>query len=473
MLLLLALATLCAPASAAPTPSDDAGPASVVYSYRGPAVEGDYTVEEILAFVRTAPRGKHEVMGHEVSGWTPWNQVPTLALAWLNGAPAPARATPTATPSAEAPPAEDVPAVEAPPEAAPAEGIPLPAASNAVPTAVVSPVTVGGDVRIDFNATNLERLGSTADGAAALGFNVSRARPIVDVRLGRWFSGRLAVEFRQDDSSVTYAENGPPFDVKNWASGWSIQGREVYLQAAGGDSFRHRLRVGLQEPAFGVRDAYEHTYRFAGEGRADLARREGLVPDEDLGVGWRGEIDDRWAFDVQLLNGSGGTTLDPNNGKDVIARVSASPLDVLTVSVSGLYGSRGGDGEGEQAQAEVTLEVHGPSQRLLLEGLLGTTSEDRLDTLYSGAAASGAWTFPVDSPVLDSFEIVGRFQFFDPVFGLDAPDAWWAPAAGAWLGWDVDAGHVVRVGATWEMFVPQDSLLPVTHDVIAEAAWSF
>lgn len=467
MLLLLALATQSLPVNAAPPVAPAEGPESVVYAYRGPASSGDHTVAEILAFVRAAPRAQHEVLGHEAARWTPWNQVPTIALAWLNGAPsapvAPPAEAPTESPAAEAAPADG--AEEAPlPDVAPI------AAASPAPTAFV---TVGGDVRIDFAAENLERLGSTSDGAASLGFVVSRARPILDARLGKWFSGRLAVEFRQDDSRTTYTDNGPAFDVKNWASGWSVQGREVYLQATGGEAFTHRVRIGLQEPAFGVRDRYEHTYRFAGEGRADLARRERLVPDEDLGLGWRGELDDRFAFDVQLLNGSGGTTLDPNNGKDVIARVEATPIELLAVSLSGLYGARGLDGEGEQAQAQIAVEVRGPAQRLLLEGIVGTTSEDRLDTVYTGAAASGAWTFPVASPALDTIELVGRFQFFDPVAGLDMPDAWWAPAAGAWLGWDVHPGHAVRVGATWEMFVPQDSLLAVTHDVIAEAAWSF
>lgn len=474
MLLLVALVTLAAPAQAAPTETGSASASlgSVVYEYRGPDVSGEYTVAEILRFVRAAPTAEHHVRGADAREWTVWNQVPTLALAWVNSAPTAAPA-PVADPVVPNEPPPDVSPTSAPPPLPDA----LPEPPRPVATAVRPAVSVGGDVRIDFTAANLERLGGSVDGAASAGFNVSRARPILDVRLGPHVYGRLAVEFRQDDSTTSYTNTGLTFDVKDWAAGWAVQGREVYLGATFGSTdergLRHDVRVGLQEPAFGVRDSYERRYTFAGEGRADLARREGLVPDEDLGVGWRGELGERWAFDVQLLNGSGGATLDQNNGKDIVARVAAEPVDALAVSLSGLYGARALDGSGEQAQAELAVEVRGPAQRLLLEGILGTTTEDRLDTFFSGASASGAWSFPIRGTVVDGLELVGRFQFFDPVAGFDLPDARWAPAAGAWLDLAVAAEHLVRVGATWEMNVPQDSLLPVEHDVVAEALWVF
>ncbi|MDP2312312.1 MAG: hypothetical protein Q8P41_05360 [Pseudomonadota bacterium] len=523
MLLILALATLSAPAHAAPPVPASEGPAPVVYAYRGPEASGDYTVDEVLALVRLAPAGLHEVRGPDARDWTPWNQVPTLALAWLapqgstvyqysSGEGEPlrlsaqevaerVRAAPTAThlvwkpglPGWSDP--REVPSLQLllngtppplpgtiapPPPPAPVVVAPQPEQERVIgryvhPAEPKSLVHVGGDVRIDFTVANLERLGGKVDGAASAGFNVSRARPILDVSLGRWFSGRLAVEVAQDDSTTTYTDTGLTFDVKDWAEGWSIQGREIYLQADLGkpDGLRQRVRVGLQEPAFGARTTYERDYPFAGEGRADLARRQGLIRAEDLGVGWHGELGARWALDVQVLNGSGGTSFDQNNGKDFVGRVEATPIEALSVSVSGLYGARGLDGSGEQAQGELTVEVRGPSQRLLVEGIVGTTTEDRLDTFYSGASASGGWTFPVDAAALDHVEVVGRFQFYDPVAGLDAPDATWSPAAGAWLGWNVGPGQVVRTGATWEMGVPQDSLLPVTHHVIGEVVWIF
>ncbi|MFN7144122.1 MAG: hypothetical protein ACK4YP_10120, partial [Myxococcota bacterium] len=68
---------------------------------------------------------------------------------------------------------------------------------------------------------------------------------------------------------------------------------------------------------------------------------------------------------------------------------------------------------------------------------------------------------------------VGRVHYYDPVLGWDAPDGWWAYAAGAWTNWAVGARQAVRTGVTWEMSVPQDLALPVSHEVIAEAAWRF
>lgn len=518
--LLLAFALAASPVALAapPVPMSDA--AVFRYEYRGPEASGEYTVDDLLALIRAAPAGVHEVRGGpDAEDWTPWNKVPTLAMAWLapqgvtvyhyaRGAGEPERLTGPeiaarvkSSPDAEhlvwktgmtawtdarsvptlallmgtAPP--PLPATIAPPARPPVAPVAVapPPPPAPAPVAASSPlhVAVGGDVRIDLTGAHLERLGGGAAGSAAIGFNVSRARPVIDAALGDWFSGRLAVEFRQDDGTTAYTSTGLTLDVQDWAAGWSVQGREIYLQADIGGALRQRVRIGLQEPAFGAREAYEARYPFAGESRADLGRRTGLLADEDLGVGWRGELDDRWAFDVQLLNGSGGASLDQNNGKDFLARAAATPVDALTVSLSGLYGARGLDGTGAQAQAALTVEVTGTNQRLLVEGLAGTTTEDRLDTVYMGAAASGAWRFPVARGPVDYVEAVGRFQFYDPVAGFDQPDAWWAPAAGAWIGWDVHPAHVVRLGATWEMYVPQDSLLPVEHDVVAEAAWVF
>ncbi len=451
-------------------------PASLEYEYRGPSGEGTRTGAEIVALVRAAPRAEHLVKGAADNDWRPWNQVPELARLWLESDHGAGGAPPQRPPDVEEGEAGAEPApvptatpADAEPDEAPEAPKIAEGGSKASPRAAVR---VGGDVRIGFVASNLERLGAAGDPPPA-GFVVSRARPIVDVSLGEWLAGRVAVEVRQDDATTTYADTGLSFDVRDWAEGWSIQGREIWLAARAGTTFRHEVRVGLQEPAFGVRETYEDDYPFAGEARADLARRTGLIPEEDLGIGWRGALGDTWAFDVQVLNGSGGTRLDQNAGKDFVARVAASPGDLVTVSASGLLGARGEDASGNQAQGELALEVRGARQRVLIEGIVGATTEDRLDTFFSAAAASGAWDFPVESTALSEVTLVGRVQYYDPVAGWDAPDGWWAYGAGAWAGWQVLPEQRVRTGATWQSYVPQDSALPIEHEVVAEVVWQF
>lgn len=437
-------------------------PAALVYDYRGPTGEGSRTAAEIVDLVRAAPREAHLVRGPGAPDWRPWNEVPELALVWIRRVPG---AAPTPAPAEPVP--EDPPplgAGETPPRNAPPPDV-----GHAVPVAPPPrpAVRVGGDVRLDLLAADLEALDDPT-AAASLGFVVSRARPVFDVALGGWFSGRLAVEARQDPSALVVTAT----DVVGFGGGWTLEGREVWLAAAYGGDFRQTVRVGLQAPAFGVRETYEERYPFAGEARADYARQLGLIPEEDLGLGWRGALRERLVFDLQVLNGTGGASLDTNVGKDLVSRAA---LDVgpVTASASGLYGARGLDSAGHQAQGALAVDVHGPNQRVLLEGLLGTTTEDGLDTLYSGYAVSGAWDVPVTSAALRHVSVVARASFFDPVAGLEAPDAEWRYGAGGWLAWNVLPGHTVRTGATWHAHVPQDADLPIEHELVAEAAWRF
>lgn len=509
------LLALLAPAFAAPPlPSSDE-PAAVLYEYRGPDETGTWSADEIVALVRLHPTATHEVRGPGVPDWTPWTQAAPIAAAWLGpgaertwqyaegDAAIPLRTAAVVDRIHAAPDqahlvwrpgmtdwadARTLPSFRGPltEEARPAEPAPEPVTPVAPPKKPVEPkpivealglarpaVHVGGDIRFDLVAADLQALGQDGQDAPAAGFRVSRVRPILDVDLGTVFSSRVAIEVGQDDSSTTYGDAGLEVDVTDWARGWYLTGREVWLQAEGGDKAHHRLRIGLQEPAFGSRDTYEEEFPFAGESRADFGRAEGYIPEEDLGVGWRGEFGSMWAIDLQALNGAGGEAFDDNDGKDFIARITASPGTFARIGVSGLFGSRREDSTGQQAQGALTIDLHGPHQRLLLEGLAGSTTEDRIETVYSGFRASGAWSIPANSTVLSSLDVLARFSFADPVWGMDAPDAHWGPAAGLWLAWKVGEEQDVRTGATWEMYVPQDAAIDVEHDVVVEAAWRF
>ena len=77
------LLTLLTPAFAAPPVPPSDVPVATLYEYRGPMGEGTWSAEEIAALVRLAPTGNHEVRGPGVPDWTPWNQAPAIASAWL------------------------------------------------------------------------------------------------------------------------------------------------------------------------------------------------------------------------------------------------------------------------------------------------------------------------------------------------------------------------------------------------------
>lgn len=427
--------------------------AALVWEYEGPGGARLASTPEIIAAVLAAPRAEHRVRGNGVDEFTPWQQVPVLAEAWMmtkSGAAAP--------PEVAAPAPEPGAAPE--PTAAPTPA-PLPADAPAAPPATVRPaVRVGADVRVGFSAADLQ-LAGTATGPTAA-FGVSRARPIVDAQAGM-VSARVAIEAR-------LAVGVPTFLATGSAAYWDVSGREVWVALSGGQTFRHTVTLGLQEPAFGVRRTFEERYPFAGDARADLARKRAILHDEDIGLGWSGRSE-RWAFDVQLMNGSG-ATIDANTGKDAIVRIEGSPVDAVTFSASGLFGARGDDGSEQQITGELSLELSGAHQRVLLEGLVGTLSQDHLGAIGYGGGATAAWDIPLVGAV-EALSLVGRGSYIDPVFGLDAPDAWWGFGGGGWVAWRALADHPLRTGVTWEMDIPQDSRLPISHDLEVEAVWVF
>jgi hypothetical protein len=465
---MLVFALFAQVALAAPDPS-------LVYEYRGPGGEGSYPAADIIAMVRQNPMGDHQVRGPGARDWTPWREVPELAEVWLTSTPPgrtpaeqPATSPPRESPRPDAP-AHGTKGASAGPEVGVRRDPPPDSGRPPVARPQALAVRFGGDVRAGLHAEGLEG-GATAP---SLGFVVSRVRPVFDVSMGEHLHSRVSVELRQDDGTTLYEDTGLAVDVRDWAQGWSLQAREVWLGARFGQTVRHDIRIGLLEPAFGQGDAYEERYPFAGEQRLDLARRAGLVPETDVGLGWRAGGGEVWSAELQVLNGSGGTSLDQNLGKDFVARLGVKPIKILGISAAGTFGARGVDATGSQAQGSLGVELNGPRQRLLVEGLIGATTEDRLDTFYSGAAASGAWEFPVKEGVLDRVIVVGRGQYYDPVAGWDAPDGWWSYAAGAWAGWRAGQGQRVRTGVTWETYVPQDLDSPVTHEIIVEAAWRY
>ncbi|MFN7142622.1 MAG: hypothetical protein ACK4YP_02520, partial [Myxococcota bacterium] len=124
MTALLALSVLIVPAVYA------ADPAALVYEYRGPSGEGEKTAAEVVALVRAEPRAEHLVRGPGARDWTPWNQVPELAQAWIqadhgaggkpprNAPPVPAEGEAPTDPLPVAEPADPAPDTLAGPGAA-------------------------------------------------------------------------------------------------------------------------------------------------------------------------------------------------------------------------------------------------------------------------------------------------------------------------------------------------------------------
>jgi hypothetical protein len=470
-----------------PAPASAAGPMTLPPAAPSP---GAVTLAPSAPPVPTAPMGGAPPAGApSVATNAPPPLPPKSAPGANNPPPAPGAGTPppgavaTAAPPPGAPPGPPPPgspgAGNEPPYGMPpgamGPGMPPGPPPNGAPPPGRPGVDVGAEVRINFAAENLESLGE--DGSPVASFVISRLRPRFGVQLNDHLRGVALVEIHQDGAVDDYTVGSTTIEIPRYASGWSIQGREIYAEATFGEKIRHRIRWGIQKPAFGVRDRFDspdNYYLGGSSAYKDVERRAGVILEEDGGLGYRvAGANDRWSADLQVLNGAGTSALDDNNGKDIVVRGSGSPVKWATIEASVLRGSRGENTDEKLLAMSVDGEVRGPHQRLLGELVLGRTEEGG-EREFNGGMVAGAWDFPLPkAKVLDHLTLVGRYMGFDPVSGTDYPDAWWAAAGAAMLYWNTHPGQTLSTGLTWETYIPQNSELPINHSLVAQVAFKF
>ena len=481
-------------------------PVATTYWYSAGGAPVELDAAAIAERVRANPGAQHLVWREGMSGWMEPAKVADVSVE-LGKLPPPLPAGPPPLPPAShvpggVPPPFAPEAAQSPPglsdvrpeggpgsaAAAPSAALPAPAPPAQVPPQAEPPkdglrVEVGAELRVNFVAENLERVGDDtwADDPAGFAFVLSRLRPRIDVTLNRHTRARAMFEVHQTDAVTTYEAGATTISVPQYADGWTIQGREIYVERESGDKVHHRFRAGVQKTAFGVRDwfdGFDNYYLGGLDAYEDVERRAGLVFAEDVGLGYRiAAKEDRWSGDLQILNGSGFKVMDDNNAKDIIVRLAGRPVSWTNLSVSALFGARGATGDQQVRRASVAAELRGPHQRVMGEFIAGRTEEGsaRDEMAYMAAAA---WDFEMTG-VLDRVSVVGRFQGYDPDTsnsqGADAPypDNWWSSAAAAQFYWNAVPKTTLLTGLSWEMMVPENLEEPITQALVAQVACKF
>lgn len=462
--------------------------APATWTYAGPDGRTEVLgADAIAARVRAAP-GPHLVWRAGMPDWKRPADVPELARALASSPPPlPTNGPPPLPTSAPPPLPTTLPTTPPttppppPPVASPTAPVTPTASAPAAPAASpASPLDVGIEVRANLAADHLESAGDDeAADPTTFGLEIVRVRPRMDLALGRHARSKVTFDLHQDGAVTEVDATSGTVEVPHYADGWTIQGREIWVEASGGQKVKHRLRYGLQKPAFGVRDRYDDhaNYHLPGDEQTlDLERRAGVTFSEDAGLGYRAE-GGKWAADVQVLNGAGYKALDDNTSKDVILRVEGRPVGWANVAGFAQRGDRGADGSLQLTQYGLSAEVRGQRQRLVAEAFLGDSEVGGAHE-FAGGMATGAWDLPAPAP-LDQVTVLARVMAFDPDLGDDGlkstpaeyPDAWWSPAGSVAAYWQTGGKDLLLTGLTWESWVPQDANLPVSHALVIQAAW--
>ena len=268
--------------------------------------------------------------------------------------------------------------------------------------------------------------------------------------------------------------------MRDYPDGWSTVVKDAYLDWKLGKQGKHRVRAGLQKGVFGSRDWFEASDAFFLGGNhafKTLAWRAGHVDTRHLGLAYQLTPNDLFAFDAQLLNGTGDGEFDENAGKDVSGRMSLALPMGLGLQASGLYGTRSEASEASISQFDLSARLDVAMFRLMVEGLYGTAIDGEQVGNFGGLQAAGAVSVPIDKGLADHLDFTARYMFYDPYIDAESddpyPDAWWITNAAAYLYWNVHCKQSLLTGLSYEIYTPQNEEQPVEHTLVGQFIWRY
>lgn len=362
---------------------------------------------------------------------------------------------------------------------------------------------LGGDFQVNFVAEHLERGGDPAyaDNPSRPTFTIAHLRPRVDFDATPWLALRASMEFAAVPESppVDPEVLGDTLVVSSDEAILSPAVDELYLRLHTGKALRQALRMGVLHTAFGLRDDYDDYDKFFLGGQLaymEPERRFGISPGTDIGLGWRLAYKDLAALDLQLINGSGATKLDGTATKDMVARLTLSPIDVVEVRGSVMHAGNSTDGHTHGA---FSLGLNGGrflpsvSPRIVTEGIMSRVTAGGVDDDRIAWLVAAAGDIPIRTTATDHVSLVASYSGFDPKFISGGPsdstsfDQNWYIDVGANLYWNTEGRRITPAregkrdrtptttaftGLTFEQVIPQNADLAVSNSIVIHCGLS-
>jgi hypothetical protein len=348
-------------------------------------------------------------------------------------------------------------------------------------------------------AEHLERNGDPAyvDNPPRPTFTIAHFLPRAALEVTPWLDMRAGIEFAAEPDS-------PPVDPE-LIGDLAVSGTdeaildprfdELFVRMHVGRNLRQNLRMGVMHTSFGLRDDYDRYDHFFLGGQLaymEPERRFGVSPGIDIGVGYRIAWKDLGALDLQLINGSGVTRLDSTASKDMVARLSLTPLQMFDLRGSVMHAGNATDGHTHGAASlEVNTQRFLPAinPRVVGEILLSRVTEGGVNTDRLGWLVAGALDVPLHTIATDHLSLLGSGSAFDPNFLVGGPqtqatfDLNWYVDIGANMYWNTEGkrresgkrdhdGIVAFTGLTYEQVTPQNADLAISHSVVVQCGVS-
>lgn len=318
---------------------------------------------------------------------------------------------------------------------------------------------VGGELRFGLLADRLDNLHPEVSEDPSLAFVIPRARAHIDHSFGERASAKLQIALSEDHDSTTYVgSDGGSVTVPDSNTGVAVALHDVYFryETPMGGTFR----IGSAKRTFGLIDSYESDFDLPSPVVAPPQVGEGMLSYRAAGLMWSRAVGDKMHADLSLTNSS---TPEREIPKDLTLRLSATPVEAMTVSASVLAGP--GSGGATKVGYQGMLFVHSGPNRALVEvyGLQGAGPTSL------GAAGHLARDFELSSEAMSRVTPIARVSWFDPDQGTSV-DHHTAVALAVETAWS-DSG--VSTALAYEVDVPDDVDLAIEHRAVFECKLRF
>ena len=337
----------------------------------------------------------------------------------------------------------------------------LPPAGPTILVAAAAPIVPIAEVRFGGSATGL-----TSSEELLLSAVINRAAVGAAGALGEHISTAVlmeAVEVRDESST-----------------GYVVRPRDAYIRFPVISTGQVTATVGVQEPIFGQQTWFDddadgfYTVSPRFQSVTVLSALHGV---RVMGAAATARLPkERGEVSVMMSNTGDAAVAEDNNGKDVSARLQYTLSEPVTIALSGRSGARNIDDSGSLTAGDAAVRITYGAISGLFEGVVGINDDGSGGTdqpTFGGTNLALTAGVPLSSALLDTLRVTGRLAFFDPNLSTRDADAWLQNNVGLTVSWQTTGTTQLLSGLGYEVYVPIDATIPISHRALAETSFQF
>jgi len=320
--------------------------------------------------------------------------------------------------------------------------------------------------------------------------------PIADVRFGGSVSGLGPNKGLEYEFSVNRAAAGARAQLgenieavvlldaaesrDETSTGFVVRPRDARVTFPLIPSAQFTAQVGVQPPIFGNQSWFNDDvdgFYTVSDTFQSVSVLAGIHSVRALGVSATASFqEDRGAISAMVSNTGDYAATEDNNGKDSSVRLQYQVIDPVTVVLAGRYGPRIEDDSGSLRAADAAALIQTDTLDALVEGLIGseddgTTNQEQATFIGTNVAVGYSVPLPID--MLDTLRVAARLSYFDPSYQTTNADAWMRTGGGMLVRWSTIESTRLLSGIGYEVRIPMDATVPISHQALLETHVQF